>query len=169
MIILGIDPGLAATGYGVIKSSSPTVQQSNKLEVLGYGCIKTKTETSYPQRLKLIYQGLKEVIEKFRPDVIAMEELFFFRNAKTVISVGQTQGMVFLAAADADLQVIKYTPLHLKLVLAGYGRAKKSQVQEALKELLRMDKVPKPTDASDALAAAVCHALAVQKKKQDIR
>ena len=169
MIILGVDPGLAATGYGIVREDG---RRASGLKVLGYGCIKTKTQTHYPQRLKLIYLGLKKIVDQYRPDVIAMEEIFFSKNAKTAISVGQAQGMVFLAAADADLQVIKYTPLHLKLTLAGHGRAKKSQVQEALKELLNMDKVPRPADASDALATAVCHALLMQKadvRKQGIR
>ncbi len=159
MIILGIDPGTAAMGYGIIE----TKKRKNK--VLGYGCIKTTPKTLFPQRLKMIYQELGKIIREYSPDVVAMEQLFFARNARTAISVGQAQGMVFLAAADADLDVVKYPPLQIKMTLTGKGRAEKSKVQKKIKRLLRLKKIPRPVDASDALAVALCHILLKRKLK----
>ncbi len=159
MIILGIDPGTAATGYGIIET------KKGKHKVLGYGCIKTTPKTPFPQRLKIIYQELSRIIQEYSPDVIAMEQLFFARNALTAISVGQAQGMVFLAAADADLEVVRYPPLQIKMTLTGKGRAEKSKVQKKIKRLLRMKKIPRPVDASDALAVALCHILLKRKLK----
>lgn len=159
MIILGIDPGTAATGYGIIET------KKGKHKALGYGCIKTTPKTSFPQRLKIIYQELGRIIQEYSPDIIAMEQLFFARNARTAISVGQAQGMLFLAAADVDLEVVRYPPLQIKMVLTGKGRAEKSKVQKKIKRLLRLKKIPRPVDASDALAVALCHIFLSKNKK----
>ncbi|MBA7605899.1 Crossover junction endodeoxyribonuclease RuvC [subsurface metagenome] len=159
MIILGIDPGTAATGYGIIET------KKGGSKVLGYGCIKTTPKTSFPQRLKIIYQELGKIIREYSPDVIAIEQLFFARNVLTAISVGQAQGIIFLAAADADLDVVKYPPLQIKMTLTGKGRAEKSKVQKKIKRLLRLKKIPRPVDASDALAVALCHILLKRKLK----
>ncbi|MBU4561438.1 crossover junction endodeoxyribonuclease RuvC [bacterium] len=159
MIILGIDPGTAATGYGIIET------KKGKHKALGYGCIKTTPKTPFPQRLKIIYQELGKIIREYSPDVVAMEQLFFARNAMTAISVGQAQGMLFLAAADADLEVVRYPPLQIKMTITGKGRAEKSKVQKKIKRLLRLKKIPRPVDASDALAVALCHILLSKSKK----
>ena len=159
MIILGIDPGTAAMGYGIIET------KKEKHKALGYGCIKTTPKTPFPQRLKIIYQELGRIIQEYSPDIIAMEQLFFARNARTAISVGQAQGMVFLAAADADLEVLRYPPLQIKMVLTGKGRAEKSKVQKKIKRLLRLQKIPRPVDASDALAVALCHIFLSKSEK----
>jgi crossover junction endodeoxyribonuclease RuvC len=162
MIILGIDPGTAAMGYGIIET------KKGKHKVLGYGCIKTTPKTLFPQRLKIIYQELGKIIREYSPDVVAMEQLFFARNAMTAISVGQAQGMIFLAAADADLDVVKYPPLQIKMTITGKGRAEKSKVQKRIKRVLRLKKIPRPVDASDALAVALCHILLSKSKKANI-
>jgi len=159
MIVLGIDPGTAATGYGIIET------KKGKHKALGYGCIKTTPKTPFPQRLKIIYQELGRIIRTYSPDIIAMEQLFFARNARTAISVGQAQGMVFLAAADVDLEVLRYPPLQIKMTLTGKGRAEKSKVQKKIKRLLRLQKIPRPVDASDALAVALCHIFLSKSKK----
>ena len=159
MIILGIDPGTAAMGYGIIET------KRGKYKALGYGCIKTTPKTLFPQRLKIIYQELGRIIQEYSPDIIAMEQLFFARNARTAISVGQAQGMIFLAAADADLEVLRYPPLQIKMTLTGKGRAEKSKVQKKIKRLLRLQKIPRPVDASDALAVALCHIFLSKSKK----
>ncbi len=157
MIVLGVDPGTAATGYGIIET------RKGRYKVLGYGCIKTTPEAAYPQRLKIIYQELGRIIRTYSPDVVALEELFFARNVLTAFSVGQAQGMVFLAAADANLEVVKYPPLQIKMALTGKGRAEKKELQKRIKRLLRLKKIPRPVDASDALAVALCHILKVGK------
>lgn len=159
MIILGIDPGTAAMGYGIVET------KKGKHKALGYGCIKTTPKTPFPQRLKIIYQELGRIIQEYSPDIVTMEQLFFARNARTAISVGQAQGMVFLAAADADLEVVKYPPLQIKMTLTGKGRAEKSKVQKKVKRLLRLQKIPRPVDASDALAVALCHIFLSKSKK----
>lgn len=157
MIVLGIDPGIAAMGYGVIKT------EKGKYKVLGYGCIKTTPKTPYPQRLRIIYQKLNEIIQCYSPDVVAMEQLFFARNARTAISVGQSQGVVFLAAADASLEVVKCPPLQIKKILTGEGRAEKKKVQKKVRKLLKLKKIPRPIDASDALAVALSHIIKISK------
>ena len=153
MIILGIDPGTAATGYGIIET------KKGKHKALGYGCIKTTPKTHYPQRLKIIYEEVGRIIKEYSPDIVAIEQLFFARNVVTAFSVGQAQGVVFLAAANAGLDVVKYPPLQIKRILTGQGRAEKSKVQKRVKRLLKLKKIPRPVDASDALAVALCHIL----------
>jgi len=151
MVVMGIDPGLASTGWGTIEV------KSSKLKVKSYGVIKTKPNLKFPERLKIIYANLNQLIQTYRPKTIAIEEIFFAKNVKTAISVGHCRGASILAAVGNNLPVAEYTPLEIKKALVGYGRADKNQVQQMLKRLLALNKIPKPDDAADALAVALCH------------
>ena len=152
MIILGIDPGIAIVGYGIIK------YEGNKFNIIDYSAITTPSTMNLPERLKVIYDGMMNLIEKYKPDVVAVEELFFNTNAKTAITVGHGRGVVVLAAANSGLEVFEYTPLQVKQAVVGYGRAEKAQVQQMIKAILSLSAIPKPDDVADALAVAVCHA-----------
>lgn len=152
MIILGIDPGIAIVGYGVIE------YKGNKFKVIDYGAITTPAGMKVKDRLKIIYDGVIDIIQKHKPDCIAIEELFYNSNAKTVINVAQGRAMPYLAAANTNLEIYEYTPLQVKQAVVGYGRAEKKQVQQMTKMLLNLEKIPKPDDTADALAIAVCHA-----------
>lgn len=152
MRILGIDPGYALMGYGVIE------QQGNKFKVIDYGSISTEAGTPMPERLKFIYSSLMDIIAETEPEVAALEELFYNTNAKTVINVGQARGVAVLACVNSGLSIDEYTPLQIKQALVGYGRAEKKQVQQMVKTLLGLKSVPKPDDTADALAVAICHA-----------
>lgn len=152
MRILGIDPGYALMGYGVIE------QQGNKFSVIDYGSISTEAGTPMPERLKFIYSNLMDIIAETEPEVAALEELFYNTNAKTVINVGQARGVAVLACVNSGLKIDEYTPLQIKQALVGYGRAEKKQVQQMVKTLLGLKSVPKPDDTADALAVAICHA-----------
>ena len=158
MIILGIDPGLAIVGYGVIE------YRGNKYKLLDYGCINTDSDIIIPERLKIIYEELSILIDKYNPDDVAMEELFFNKNVKTAIKVGQARGVEVLAAVNKGKNVYEYTPLQIKQSVAGYGRAEKRQVQEMVKLLLNLKEIPKPDDAADALAVAICHSSCLKFK-----
>lgn len=152
MIILGIDPGIAIVGYGVIEYIG------NSFKVIDYGAITTEATLSFPDRLKLVYDGIYKVLDTHKPDAMAIEELFFNKNAKTVIKVGQARGALILAAVNYGVDIFEYTPLQVKQGVVGYGRADKKQVQEMVKLLLNLKKVPKPDDVADALAVAISHA-----------
>ena len=152
MIVLGIDPGTASTGWGVVE------QVGNKLHSLGYGCITTTAQTETPLRLRQIHDEVGEVIDRFHPTVVALEELFVSVNVKTALAVGHARGVIILAAAERDLPCVDYTPVAVKQAVTGYGRASKSQVQEMTKALLGLPTIPQPDHASDALAVAICHA-----------
>ena len=152
MIILGIDPGYAIVGVGVIE------YVGNKFRVIDYFAITTEAHTPFEDRLKIIYEGLNDVIEKYKPDFMAIEELFFNDNAKTAIAVGQARGVILLSAVNHGVEIFEYTPLQVKQAVVGYGRADKKQVQQMTKALLNLRDVPKPDDVADALAIAVCHA-----------
>lgn len=152
MIILGIDPGIAIVGYGVIE------YKGNKFKVIDYGAITTPAGMKVKDRLKIIYDGVIDIIQTHKPDCIAIEELFYNNNAKTVINVAQGRAMPYLAAANTNLEIYEYTPLQVKQAVVGYGRAEKKQVQQMTKMLLNLEKIPKPDDTADALAIAVCHA-----------
>lgn len=152
MRILGIDPGYAILGYGVIDV------KGNKFSVVDYGAILTDTSMDMPQRLQALYTGLTELIREHEPDEASIEELFFNNNAKTAILVGEARGVAVLACANGGLPIGEYTPLQIKQALVGYGRADKKQVQFMVKTMLNLDSVPKPDDTADALAAAICHA-----------
>ena len=151
MITLGIDPGLALVGYGVISS------EKNKITLLECGVITTAADTPFPRRLSIIHENMKELIEKFSPDCIAFEELFAGKNVKTVIQVAQARGAAMAASFGTGAELYEYTPMQIKQAVVGYGRAEKKQVQEMLKLLLGMEKVIRPDDAADAVACAICH------------
>jgi len=152
LIILGIDPGTAIVGYGLVEINS------GRLQARDYGCIRTSNIEPACLRLAVIYDRLKEIISSNRPEIMAIEELFFNKNTRTALAVGQARGVVLLAAAHSGLPVAEYTPLEVKQAVAGFGRASKDQVQRMVQVLLDLDRVPRPDDAADALAVAICHA-----------
>jgi len=152
MIIMGIDPGFAIAGYGIVK------YEGNKFTSEDYGAITTESSMELPKRLLVLYNGLKEIIEKYRPEAIAVEELFFNKNIKTALAVGHGRGVAVLAAAQSGIDVFEYTPIQVKQSIVGYGRAEKTQVQQMVKAILNLPAIPKPDDVADALAVAVCHA-----------
>ena len=152
MVILGIDPGYAIIGWGVLE------YRANKFKVIDYGAITTQAKTPFPLRLCDIYNGLCNIISKYKPEVLSMEKLFYNNNAKTVIDVAQARGVITLAAQQNGLKIAEYTPLQVKQSVTGYGRAVKKQVQEMTRIILNLDKIPKPDDTADALAMAICHA-----------
>ncbi len=153
MRILGIDPGYALIGYGVIDYDG-----AQSFHVAAYGAISTEPKTPFELRLKKIYEDLNYIIGRTRPDVLAIEKLFFTNNKTTGIGVGEARGVVLLAAAQAGLEVFEYTPNEIKLSVTGYGRAEKKQVMELTRYLLNLKELPKPDDTADALAVAICHA-----------
>lgn len=152
MIILGIDPGYAIVGYGVIK------YEGNKFTVVEYGAITTQAKTPFNERLEHIYDELNELMDRTKPEAMSIEKLFYNNNAKTVIDVSQARGVTMLAAQKHRLNIAEYTPLQVKQSVVGYGRAEKKQVQEMTRVILKLDKIPKPDDTADALAMAICHA-----------
>jgi crossover junction endodeoxyribonuclease RuvC len=151
VLVLGIDPGTAITGYGLVR------ERADGLHLVDYGVITTPSSQALPARLQVIYQGLSDVIHEHRPTIAAVEELFFSRNVKTALSVGHARGVALLALADAGLPIYEYKPLEVKQAIAGYGGADKQQIQEMVRMLLNLDHVPHPDDAADAVAVAVCH------------
>lgn len=152
MIILGIDPGLATVGYGVILASN------GKFSPIDYGTITTKAGVLLEKRLAEIYDGIRELIIRHSPDAVAIEELFFNKNVKTAIDVAQARGAIITAVAKSGINLFEYTPLQVKSSVVGYGRAEKQQVMYMTKVLLNLKSVPKPDDTADALAIALCHA-----------
>jgi len=157
MIILGIDPGLAKTGCGVIRTTG-------KGEIiLTYGVITTKPGQSLATRLKMIYEGIRELCREYRPDVAAIESIFFAANVKTAVAVAQARGVAILATEECGLQLAEYSPLQIKQSVVGYGRATKKQVQEMVRILLKLEEPPKPDHAADALAVALTHACKIEK------
>ena len=152
MIILGIDPGFAIVGYGIISFDG------NKFKALEYGAITTNSKEDMFLRFKKIHDELSEIIDRTKPDAMAIEELFFNSNQKTAINVAQARGVLLLSALNKDIPIFEYTPLQVKQATVGYGRAEKIQVQQMVKMLLGLEKIPKPDDTADALAIAVCHA-----------
>lgn len=152
MIILGIDPGYATIGYGVIS------KEGMELTAIDYGVIQTPKDESIPVRLAMLDDALTAIIAKYNPDAVSVEELFFNTNITTGIKVAQARGVILLCAIKKCGKLYEYTPLQIKQALTGNGRAEKFQVQYMVKALLKLSKIPKPDDAADALAAAVCHA-----------
>ena len=153
MIILGIDPGTAMTGYGIIECD----KKNKKIKVIKYGSIKTSNVDNSSTRLKLIHQEVLAIIKEYKPKILAIESLFFNSNAKSASAVGQAIGVVKLAACLNKLEVFEYPPLKIKMKLVGKGRAEKKEVQSKVRQALRLRKIPRPTHAADALAAAICH------------
>lgn len=152
MIILGIDPGYAIVGYGIIDYTN------NHFTVLDYGAITTPAGMDFNRRLEIIHDELEMIIMKHKPDCMAIEKLFYNTNAKTVIDVAQARGVILFTAQKHGLNVSEYTPLQVKQSVVGYGRAEKKQVQEMMRIMLKLEKIPKPDDTADALAMAICHA-----------
>ena len=151
MVILGLDPGTATTGYGVIRVLG------NRFQMLEYGIISTPAKNPMEKRLEMIYDNLQELLQKWQPDQAAVEELFFNQNITKSITVGQARGVLLLCCAQNNVLLAEYTPLQVKQALVGYGRADKKQMQAMVKAILNLETVPKPDDTADALAAAICH------------
>ena len=152
MLVLGIDPGMAITGYGLVRRTG------NHLEGVAFGVIRTPSGQPPPERLRTIYHELRALCLARQPDTAAVELLFFSRNVRTAMAVGQARGVILLALADFGLAVAEYTPLQVKQAVVGYGRADKHQVQEMVRVLLALKERPRPDDAADALGVAICHA-----------
>ena len=157
MVILGVDPGIARTGWGIIEKV-----KSSKLKVQSYGCIETQAGLPIERRLQIIREELVRIIKKYKPQALSVEELFFNTNAKTAMIVGQARGVVIVTAADLGLDVFSYTPLQVKAALTGYGRAEKDQMGKMVKILLGLDSIPKLDDTVDALACALTCAFSLR-------
>lgn len=161
--VIGIDPGTAIVGYGIIDYID------NRYEVVDYGCIYTPKEMSMPKRLLKISEELSDLLEKYKPDHMGIEELFFFKNNKTVISVGQARGVIILEGVRKGIELADYTPLQVKMGITGYGRAEKKQVQLMVQKVLKLKDIPKPDDAADALAVAVTHINALKSSSYGLQ
>ena len=151
MIILGVDPGFAITGYGIIESKN----KDKNLRIIDYGAIRTPKKLLFDQRLLIIYRQLKKIIKKYKPDRISVETLYFAKNVKTAIKVSEARGVILLTANLNDVPILEYTPLQVKQALIGYGRATKMQIQKMVKAIFNLKEIPQPDDAADALAIAV--------------
>ena len=163
MRILGIDPGYAIMGWAVLDKIG------NHFQAIDYGAITTDAGVEMPLRLQHLYSQLCSIIEEYRPEEAAIEELFFNNNAKTVIHVGEARGVAILACINGGLSVNEYTPLQIKQALVGYGRADKKQVQAMVKAILNLSEVPKPDDTADAVAAAICHGHSASGRRNTVR
>lgn len=152
MLVIGIDPGTATTGYGLVREND-----DGSLSAIAYGVVETTATQTMPLRLVELHRRLSEIILLHRPDSAAVEKLFFQRNVRTALSVGQGRGVALLALAAAGLPIAEYTPLEVKQAVAGYGGADKAQVQQMVRALLNLNEIPRPDDAADALAVAICH------------
>ncbi len=151
MRVIGIDPGTAITGWGVVEGDG------NQLTMVAYGVVTTPAGTPLPQRLQTIYHELTGIIQEWQPETSAIEELFFSKNAKTALTVGHGRGVAMLALANANLPIVEYKPLEIKQAITGHGGADKQQMQQMVKLLLELDDIPRPDDAADGLAVAICH------------
>lgn len=151
MVVFGIDPGYAIVGWGAISF------KSNTYKALGFGSVETQAHTDFNERLEYIYDELYSILNRCRPDALAIERLYFQTNQKTAIKVAQARGVTLLAAQKLKIPIFEYTPLQVKTAVTGYGKAKKPQVMEMTRRLLKLDEVPKPDDTADALAIAICH------------
>ncbi len=150
-VVLGIDPGIATTGWSVVEKNK------GDAHLLGCGVIRTKTSLSYSSRLHTIYDNLKKIVLKYKPNILSLEQVFFAKNVKTAINVGEARGIAILIASQYHMDIAQYSPTGVKQALTGYGRAPKQQVQKIVKALLNLDKIPFPDDIADALAIALCH------------
>lgn len=156
MRILGIDPGIGRTGWGVIET------HAGKVQVLDYGCIETEVNGIIQERLLDLYKALESIISAHQPEALAIEELFFNTNVTTAMAVGQARGVVLLLAAQHSMSVSSYKPLEVKIATTGYGKAEKAQVGQMIKTILKLKSIPKPDDTADALAIAVTHAFSLK-------
>ncbi|ODN31090.1 crossover junction endodeoxyribonuclease RuvC [Fervidobacterium thailandense] len=153
MRILGIDPGYGIVGYGIVEKSG------NKISYVSHGAITTDKDERFDERLERVYRGILDVIAHYQPELVAVENIYFYKNVKTAIYVGEARGVILLAARHSNLPVVEFTPHQVKLAITGYGRADKQQIQKVIKILLKLDEIPKPDDAADALAIAWCAAV----------
>lgn len=151
MLTLGIDPGLATTGYGLVANTN------GHLQAVDYGYIDTQSDLPLPERLLIIFRDVKVLLERYSPNAMSIEQLFFCKNTRTALQVGQARGVILAAAAQLGCPVYEYTPLQVKQSIAGYGKADKKQVQQMVRLILRLKEVPKPDDVADALAIAINH------------
>ena len=166
MIVLGIDPGYALMGWGVVES------EGSRMRLVAYGCIETKAGVPMQDRLRTLQLGIRDLLSIYKPDDVAFEELFFARNVTTALMVGAARGAAIIAAAEYTENLYEYTPMQIKQAVTGYGKADKKQIQQMVKLLLKLDEIPKPDDAADAVAIAICHArsstsLLSRKEAQD--
>tara|TARA_Y100000310_G_scaffold340409_1_gene436098 strand:- start:1274 stop:1768 length:495 start_codon:yes stop_codon:yes gene_type:complete len=164
MILLGIDPGTARVGYGVVEKTQGR-KSKDSLACLDYGIIETASTLPTPERLHIIHKELRSLIKKHRPDLMAVESVFFFKNLKTALPVSEARGVVLLAAAQYKVAVCELTPLQAKMAVTGYGRAQKKQVQRMVQELLSLPELPRPDDAADALGLAIACTVLTNKSK----
>ncbi len=163
MKIVGIDPGYAIVGYGVVDFTN------NKFTTLDYGVVTTEAKTPFEDRLLKVYIEIREILKKYNPDALAIERLYFTSNQKTAIDVAQARGVIVLAARSLEIPVYEYTPLQVKQAVVGYGKALKKQVMEMTRILLKLEHIPKPDDAADALAIAVCHGHCARSLRFNLR
>lgn len=163
MIVVGIDPGYAIVGYGVLEYITP------HFRVLDYGAVTTSADMPFERRLELVYDGISEIFERHKPDAMAVEQLFFTTNRTTGIAVAQARGAILLAAQKHGLCIAEYTPLQVKQAVTGYGKAEKAQVMEMTRLLLKLKQTPKPDDTADALAVAICHAHSASSRSYAFR
>ncbi len=163
MVVFGIDPGYAIVGWGAISF------KTNSYKVLGYGSVQTQAHTDFNERLEYIYDKIYAILNRCRPDALAIEKLYFQSNQKTAINVAEARGVTLLAAQKLKIPIFEYTPLQVKTAVTGYGKAKKPQVMEMTRRLLNLEEMPKPDDTADALAIAICHTQAAGSKlRRDI-
>lgn len=160
MRVLGIDPGYGRVGWAILEGNY------SKQKLLEYGCLETSSSDPLPKRLSVIFDFVCGAVDLYKPSEGAVEQLYYFKNAKTVMGVGQARGVVVLAFSQNGIPVFDYTPLEIKSSVAGYGKADKSQVQKMVKSLLGLDKIPKPDDAADACAVALTHLFSNKKLRQ---
>jgi len=159
-LILGIDPGYARVGWAVLKKTPPTSsgQAKNNLNLINFGCLETGKEIPHAERLKYLNLEIKKIIKKYKPKILAIEDLFFFKNLKTATKVAEARGVILMTGIENNLVIQEFTPLQIKQALVGYGRADKNQVQQMVKMILKLKEIPKPDDAADATAVAICSA-----------
>ena len=160
MIVLGIDPGYALMGWGVVEA------EGSRMKLINYGCIETKAGVPMQNRLRTLQLGVRDLLSIYKPDDVAFEELFFARNVTTALMVGAARGAAIIAAAEYTNNLYEYTPMQIKQAITGYGKADKKQIQQMVKLLLKLDDIPKPDDAADAIACAITHCQAGVAKTQ---
>ena len=160
MIVLGIDPGYALMGWGVVEA------EGSRMKLVNYGCIETKAGVPMQKRLRTLQLGVRDLLNIYKPDDVAFEELFFARNVTTALMVGAARGAAIIAAAEYTNNLYEYTPMQIKQAITGYGKADKKQIQQMVKLLLKLDDIPKPDDAADAIACAITHCQAGVAKTQ---
>ncbi len=152
MRVLGIDVGFAICGWSIVDKV-----EDGGFKLIDFGVITTGKELEIPERLEIIYSGFQMIIDKYKPEEVAIEDIFFFKNEKTIINVSQVRGVILLASYQTKLKIYKYTPLQVKMAVTGYGRAEKKAVQEMVKRIFKLSYIPEPDDAADAVAIAYCH------------